>query len=110
MGTGYLCRMPPAAVSHGRARQSSGTEPCGDCRRVLEQPAGSVFGENSFCRETRGTRLGDRHVAKRSSDPRVAYPGQNSGTRPSASCGYCYPLCPTGVGIRGNFVLSCPRE
>ena len=37
-------------------------------------PAESVFGENSFYRETRGTRRGDRHVAKRSSDPRVAYP------------------------------------
>ena len=37
-------------------------------------PAGSVFGENSFYRETRGPRRGGRHVAKRSSDPRVAYP------------------------------------
>ena len=35
-------------------------------------PTGSVFGENSFYRETRGTRIGGRHVAKRSSDPRVA--------------------------------------
>ena len=37
-------------------------------------PAGSVFGKNSFYRETRGTRRGGRHVAKHSSDPRVAYP------------------------------------
>ena len=37
-------------------------------------PVGSVFVENLFYRETRDTRLGDRHVAKRSSDPRVAYP------------------------------------
>ena len=36
-------------------------------------PAVSVFGENSFYRETRGTRRGRRHVAKRSSDPRVVY-------------------------------------
>ena len=36
--------------------------------------AGSVFGVNSFYRESRGTRLGGRHVTKRSSDPRVAYP------------------------------------
>ena len=28
-------------------------------------------------RETLGTRLGGRNVAKRSSDPRVAYPGVN---------------------------------
>ena len=33
---------------------------------------------------------------------------QNSGTGPSANCGYCCPLCLTGVGIRGKFVLSCP--
>ena len=33
----------------------------------------SVFGENSFNRETRGTRRGGRHVTKRSSDSRVAY-------------------------------------
>ena len=38
MGTANLCRVPPAAVCHGRARQSSGTGPCGDCRRVLWVP------------------------------------------------------------------------
>ena len=37
-------------------------------------PAESVFGENSFYRETLGTRLGGHHVAKGSSDPRVDYP------------------------------------
>ena len=37
-------------------------------------PAGSVFGENSFHREIRSTRLGGRHVAKGSSEPRLAYP------------------------------------
>ena len=31
---------------------------------------------------------------------------QSSGTRPSANCGDCCPLCPTGVGTRGKFVLS----
>ena len=35
MAIGDLCRVPPAAARHGRARQSSGTAPCGDCRRVL---------------------------------------------------------------------------
>ena len=34
-GTGDLCRVPPAAVHHGKARQSLGTAPCGDCSRVL---------------------------------------------------------------------------
>ena len=28
-----LCRVPQAEARHGRARQSSGTEQCGDCRR-----------------------------------------------------------------------------
>ena len=37
-------------------------------------PAGSVFGKNLFYRKTRGTRLEGRHVAKRNSDPGVAYP------------------------------------
>ena len=31
---------------------------------------------------------------------------QSPGTELSASCGYCCPLCPTGVSIRGKFVLS----
>ena len=65
--------MPRAETHNGRARHSSGTGSCGDCIRVLCVP-GSVFGENSFCRETRSTRLGGRHVAKRTSDPRVAQP------------------------------------
>ena len=34
---------------------------------------------------------------------------QSSGTGPSASCGYCCPLCPTGVSIQEKFVLSSPR-
>ena len=38
MGTGDLCRVPVAAVRHGRANQTSGTRPCGDCRRVLWVP------------------------------------------------------------------------
>ena len=31
MGTGDLCRVPTAPVSHGRTRQSSWTGPCGSC-------------------------------------------------------------------------------
>ena len=38
-------------------------------------PVGSVFGKNLFYRETSGYKTrGFRHVAKHSSDPRVAYP------------------------------------
>ena len=38
MGIGNLCRVPPAAKRHGRARQSSDTGPCGDCRTILWVP------------------------------------------------------------------------
>ena len=38
MFTGDLCRVPPAVVRHVRARQSSGTGPCGDCRKLLWVP------------------------------------------------------------------------
>ena len=80
MGTRDLCRVPPAAARHGKARQCSGTGPCRDCRWVLW--VSGQWGQysrkiNSFYRETRSTRLGGgggRHMAKRSSDPRVAYP------------------------------------
>ena len=37
-------------------------------------PPDQYSGKNSFYRETWGTRRGGCHVAKRSSDPRVAYP------------------------------------
>ena len=45
-----LCRVPQAAVRHGRARQSSWTGPCGDCRRVpwIPGPRGQYSGINSF--------------------------------------------------------------
>ena len=47
---------------HGRAwaRQSWGTGPCGDCRRVLWLlgPPGQYSGKKSFYRETWGTRRG----------------------------------------------------
>ena len=50
MGTGDLCRVPQAAVCHGRARQSSGTGPCGDCRKVLwvPGPRGQYLGKIRF--------------------------------------------------------------
>ena len=46
--------------------------------------------------------------AKRSSDSRVAYTGQNSGTGPSASCGYCCPLCPMGSIFGENSFYRAP--
>ena len=81
-GTGDLCRVPPAAVRPGRARQCSGTGPCGYCRRVLwvPDPLGQYsvkicFIEKPGVQDKWGG--GGRHVAKRSSDPRVAYPEVN---------------------------------
>ena len=70
-------------------------------------PAGSVFGENSFCRETRGTRRGGRHVAKRSSDRRVAYPEVNVPVRVLVRVvGIVVPFAPRGVQCSIIFVLS----
>ena len=45
MGTGDLCRVPPAAVHRGRARHCSGTGPYVYCRRV---PRGQYSGKIRF--------------------------------------------------------------
>ena len=76
MGTGDLYRVPRAAVHHGRARQSLGTGSCGDCRRVLwvPGPRGQYSGKIRFIEKPAVQDKGGYHVAKRSSDPRVAYP------------------------------------
>ena len=61
-----VCLVPPAAVRNGRASQSSGTVPCGDCRMVLWVPGPGVSIRVKFVLsrnleyKTRG-----RHVAKR---------------------------------------------
>ena len=58
MGTGKLCRVPQAAVRHGKARQSSGKGQCGDCIRynVGTGSVWSVFGKKSVYLESRDTR------------------------------------------------------
>ena len=51
MGPGDVCRVPLAVVRHGRARQSSGTGPCGDCRVLYLWVPGlqvSIRGEICF--------------------------------------------------------------
>ena len=74
---------------------------------VSTGPAGSVFGENSFYRETREHDEGGRHVAKRSSDPRVAYPEVNIQVRDLVRVvGIVAPFALRGFSIRGKFVLS----
>ena len=103
---------PQQRYATGGARQSSGTGPCGDCRRSMWVP-GSVFGKNSFHRQTRGTRRGGgRQVAKRSSDPpppkqryATGEPGKVQGRDRVGiivSCGYRA----RGVSVRGKFVTS----
>ena len=70
-------------------------------------PAGSVFGEDSFYRETRVQDEGGRHVAKRSSDPQVTYPEVNVQIRDLVrGVGIVAPFAPRGFSIRGKFVLS----
>ena len=64
ISTGDPCRVPPAAVRHGRARQSSVTGPCGDCRKIpCERALGiSVRGKFVLSRnpgyKTRGSPCG----------------------------------------------------
>ena len=70
-------------------------------------PAGSVFGENSFYRAPGVQDEGGRHVAKRSSDPRVAYPKVNVQVRDLVrGVGIVAPFAPRGFSIRRKFVLS----
>ena len=104
MGTGYLCRVPPTAVHPGRARQCSGTGPCGYCRRVLWGP---YSGKIRFIEKPGVQDEGVRHVAKRSSDPRVAYPEVNVQVRDLVRVvGIVALFAPRGFSIRGKFVLS----
>ena len=73
-------------------------------------PVGSVFGENSFYRVTRVTRLRGRHVAKRSCDPRVAYIEVKVQVRDLVRVvGIVALFAPWGVSTPEKFVLSSPR-
>ena len=55
MGPEDVCQVPLAAVRHGRARQTSESGPCGDCRRLLwvPGPRGQYSGKIRFI-EKRG--------------------------------------------------------
>ena len=77
---------------------------------MVNGPAGSVFRDNSFYRETWGTSRGGRHVAKRSSEPRVAYPEVKVHVRELVRVvGNVAPFAQLWVDTRGKFVLSSPR-
>ena len=109
MDTGDLCRVPPAAVHPGRARQCAGMGPCGYCTRVLWVlgPRGQYSGkicliENPGIQDERG-----HHVAKCSSDPRVAYPEVNVQVRDLVRVvGIVALFAERGFSIRGKFILS----
>ena len=95
MGPGDVCRVPLVAVRHGRARQTSETGPCGDCRRVLWVPGArcQYSGEIRLMQKHGVQDEGCRHVAKHSSEPPGSLPrSQTSWTGHSASSGYCRPL------------------
>ena len=73
IGPGDVCRVPLAAIRHGRAEQTSESGLCGDCRRGLWVP-------DPWCQYSGKIRFIEKHgvqeegVAKNSSDPRQAYP------------------------------------
>ena len=110
MGTGDLCRVPPAAVHPGRARQCSGMGPWsiveGSCRNRAHGV--SIRGKFVLSRNPGyKTRGGGRHVAKRSSDPRVAYSEVNFQVRDLVRVvGIVASFTPRGFSIRRKSVLS----
>ena len=70
-------------------------------------PGGSVFGENSFYRETR---CRERGGSPYGSDPRVAHPDVKVQIRNLVRVeGIVAPFAPMGASSRGKFVLSSPR-
>ena len=112
MGTVNLCWMPQAAVHTGRARQTSGTGPCGDCRWVLRVPGPrGQYSEKIRFIEARGVQdEGGRHDAKRGCDPRQAYPELKLQGRDLVRVvDIVAHFAPLGAGSQGKFVLSSPR-
>ena len=112
MGTGDLCQMPPPAVRLGRARQSSETGPCGDCRRVLWLPGPrcQYFGEIRFIEKPRIQDEGDRHVTKRSSDHRVTYPEVKVQVRDLVQVVDVVAPLPHGGLVPGKILFIKPQE
>ena len=80
-------------VRHGSARQSSGTRPCGVCRRVLweSDPRGQYSKKIRFIEKHGVQDKGGRHVSKHSFDPpsaavRSGRAMQSSGTGSYLDC------------------------
>ena len=110
ISTGDPCRVPQQRYATGEPGKVQGRDRVGIVERSrVKGPLGSVFGENLFYRETQGTRLGGRHMAKRSSDPRVAYPEVKVHVRDLVRVlGVVAPFAPR-VSIRENLFYRAPR-
>ena len=100
------------AVCHGRARQSSGTGSCWDCRRVLwvPGPRGQYSGKIRFTEKLGVQDEGGRHVAKRSSDPRVAYTGVKLQVRDLVKLWVLLTPLPTWGWYPGKIRFVTPQE
>ena len=81
--------------------------PCGDCRRVLWVPGPrvSIRGKFVLSRNPEYKTRGGHHVAKRSSDPRVAYPEVKVQVRDLVRV-----LGTRGSVFRGNASYRTPGE
>ena len=109
--------MPGATSSalpreNGRARQTSGTRPCGNYRRALcvTSPRGQYSGKIRFIEKLVVQDERSRHVPKCRSVPRQAYSEVKLQGRDIVRVlGFFAPFDSLGVGTRGKFVSSSPR-
>ena len=107
-------RPVPGAPSSGTSRERPGNVQGWDRVGIVEKSCGyrahgvSIRGKFVLSRNPGyKTRGGGRHVAKRSSDPWVAYPEVNVQVRDLVRVvGIVAPFTPRGFSIRGKFVLS----
>ena len=112
MGPGDVYRVPLATVRHGRARQTLESGLCWDWGRVLWVPgqSGQYSGKIRFIEKHGVQDESGRHVSKRSSDPREAYPEFKLKKR-----NLVQSLCIVtrfvrlGAGTLGKFVLPSTR-
>ena len=73
----------------------------------MPDPRGQYSGKIRFIEKPGVQDEGGRHVAKCSSDPRVAYPEVNVQARDLVrGVDIVAPFAPRGFSIRGKFVLS----
>ena len=112
MVTAHLCRVLLTAVCHGRAMQTSGTRPCGNCRRVLlwvPGPRGLYSGLICFIEKPAVQYEGVRHVAKCNIDLRQAYPEDKLQGRDLVRVvGIVAPFALLGVGTKVNSFYRAP--